>query len=399
MNKLDPSSKKFLCPNCQKRSFVRYIDENKVHLPEQFGRCDRESNCTYHLKPEKEIKDQPYIPQPPRAPKPITYYPDYILGATLKGYDQNTFIQNLLKIFPNHAVEKVVSQYRLGTVTKGGRSGAVTFPFIDISGNVRTIQVKQFDETNHTIKNGTDFIHSIIERSSNPMPDWIQSYNENELKVSCLFGEHLLNKYPQNPIALVEAPKTAIIGTLYYGLPITPNQLLWLAVYNKSSLSLEKCKVLKGRKVALYPDLNAFDDWSDRAKIIFEQLIGSQYIVSDLLESNANETDRTKGLDLADYLTNIKLTDQNPVLTWFSNVDNFYKLPENIQIEDNGTYSPLHDWIKQPLQSAVSGNQASLDLLTRLYHEILQPTSSDLNTTFKQISSDENGSSQLDASM
>jgi hypothetical protein len=374
MFKLDPSSKKFTCPNCHKRTFVRYIDENKVYLPERFGRCDRESNCAYHLKPEKEVKDQPYIPQPPREPKPITFYPDYILKATFKGYDQNTFIQNLLKLFPLQSVEQVISLYYLGTVTKGGRSGAVTFPFIDKSGNVRTIQVKQFDDKNHTLKNGTDFIHSIIERNSQPIPDWIKSYNENELKVSCLFGEHLLNKFPYNPIGLVEAPKTAIVASLYYQFPKKPDDLLWLAVFNKSSLTLEKCRALEGRKVALFPDLNAFNDWNDRAKTIFEQLPGTQYKISDLLESNAIETDRSKGLDLADYLIRLKTISSNPIIAWFSNPENFALLPEEINIEtSDGTKTPLSDWVQSPLQSAIEGDQSAIELLSNLYHEIIQP--------------------------
>ena len=88
----------------------------------------------------------------------------------------------------------------------------------------------------------------------------------NETKVSCLFGEHLLSKYQTNPIALVEAPKTAIIATLYFGFPDNPKNFLWLAVYNLSSLNIDKCKVLQGRKVFLLPDLNAFDNWSQKRK-------------------------------------------------------------------------------------------------------------------------------------
>ena len=106
----------------------------------------------------------------------------------------------------------------MGTVKNGYRKGAITFPFIDIQNKVRAIQVKQFDETNHT--NGTDFLHSIIEkhctRNNNPLPEWLQAYNKNETKVSCLFGEHLLNRYKRNPVAIVEAPKTAVYCWLYF---------------------------------------------------------------------------------------------------------------------------------------------------------------------------------------
>jgi hypothetical protein len=113
-----------------------------------------------------------------------------------------------------------------------------------------------------TIPIATDFLHSVIEKhypkeKEAPLPAWLESYRESETKVSCLFGEHLLGKYPANPVALVEAPKTAIYGTLYFGFPERPTNLIWLAAYNLSSLTIEKCRELSGRKVFLFPDLSA----------------------------------------------------------------------------------------------------------------------------------------------
>lgn len=309
---LDRSSKKHLCPDCGKKRFVRYFDiETKEYLPEQYGRCDRESNCTYHLSPlsdgygTNELNEYQHRPQPKPQPQPVYFIPEHILNATLKDYHLNTFIQNLLKLAPVAEVEKIISLYRIGTIGDRERKGAVTFPFIDKAGNIRTIQAKEFNETNHTTS--TDFVHSIIKRyllkQVKTLPVWLQEYEKNELKVSVLFGEHLLNKYPLNPVALVEAPKTAIIGTLYFGLPETPGALLWLAVYNKSSLTLEKCKALQGRKVVLHPDLNAYNEWNTKAQELKAKLPGTRFVVSDLLEKIATEEERTNGLDLADYFT------------------------------------------------------------------------------------------------
>ena len=262
------------------------------------------TDCRYYSEAgTTEIQSTETKPQPKE--QPIYFIPESVLTETLKEYESNTFIQNLLKIAPAKDIERVISLYRLGTITRGERSGAVTFPFIDKAGNVRTIQAKQFDELNHT--KSTDFVHSIIARhhpkTGEPLPGWLQDYQKNEGFVTCLFGEHLLNKYPMNPVALVEAPKTAVIGTVYYGLPDSPGRLLWLAVYNKSSLTLEKCKALKGRKVVLYPDLKAFDEWSAKAEDFTKHLPGTRFVVSDLLEKNATEAERTGGLDLADYIT------------------------------------------------------------------------------------------------
>jgi hypothetical protein len=205
-------------------------------------------------------------------------------------------------------ITKVIQLYRLGTVANGYRAGANTFPFIDIKDNVRAIQVKQFDGQNHTT--GTDFLHSIIEkhytRNNKPLPQWLVAYTKQEKRISCLFGEHLLSKYHSNPVALVEAPKTAVYGTLYFGLPETPESLIWLAVYNKSSFSFDKLKILQGRFVYVFPDLskdgNTFKEWETKAREYESRLHGTQFIFSDLLEQLAPELDKIEGNDLADYL-------------------------------------------------------------------------------------------------
>lgn len=318
---LEKGSKKHICPNCGKRRFVRYIDTHTgEYLPEQYGRCDREINCPQQdfNNPYKDgyskmiceqeqgnktdWKPQGYKPiQKPKI-KPV-FFPFEKLKSTLKDYDKNVFIQNLLTNieypFNKTDIEKVVSLYRLGTI-----ENKICFPFIDIKGNIRTVQVKQFDNKNHTT--GTTFLHSIIEkhytRNNEPLPEWLEAYNKNELKVSCLFGEHLLSKYPHNTIALVEAPKTAIYGTLYFGFPEHPTNLLWLAVYNVSSLNFDKVKELKGRNVLLFPDLKAFDKWSNKINEIKRQLPNTYFKVSNLLETKATEQDKQKGNDLADYL-------------------------------------------------------------------------------------------------
>ena len=322
---MDKSSKKHVCPECSKRRFVRYVDKTTgKYLPQQYGRCDRESSCTYHLNPYLDgytkttrewMQGDRWQPQRKRKPQPKpepVFIPVDVLKQTLQGYDRNTFIQNLLTRvaypFDSSDLEQAIALYYFGTVCNGYRAGAVTFPFIDISSNVLAIQVKQFDESNNTT--ATDFLHAIIEkhhtRSRKPLPGWLAAYKKQDKRVSCLFGEHLLHKYPFNPIALVEAPKTAVYCTLYFGFPETPKNLIWLAVYNKGSFSIDKLKPLQGRDVYTFPDLskggNTFREWQAKANDIEHQFPGTKFIFSDLLEQLANESNRAKGNDIADYL-------------------------------------------------------------------------------------------------
>jgi len=326
--KLEKGSKKHVCPRCKKKRFVKYIDtQTSEYLPDNYGRCDRESNCGYYLNPyehsyAKMIIDQEEgnavnwkLKAPTHKPQPkkeTVFIPVSELQKTLKDYDKNIFIQNLLtKVeFPFDAkdVETLISLYRLGTNAK---NGAVCFPFIDASQNIRAVQEKIFNATNHTAKSKkyhTSWLHSRLQYSykNKPLPDWLECYLNNDTKVSCLFGEHLLTKYPHNPVALVEAPKTAIYGALYFGFPEQPTNLIWLAVFNLSSLTYEKCKILKGRDVFLFPDASkdgmAFNNWSNKAEEIKSKLNDTFFKVSDLLEKYATDEDKEHGNDLADYL-------------------------------------------------------------------------------------------------
>jgi len=332
---LDKTSKKFYCPDCNKKTFVRYIDTRKdEYLQEKYGRCDREIKCSYHLSPyydgfanliweqekgafikNKKAQLTPFKALAKQEIKEPVFIPYEILKATRKGYEQNVFIQNLLHNIPftftAKEIEQIISLYQLGTVCKGYRKGAITFPFIDIKGNVRAVQAKQFDKMNHTTS--TDFLHSMYkkdcEKNNKPLPEWLSNYLLNDKKISCLFGEHLLSKCPTNPIALVEAPKTAIIASLYFGFPDNPKNFIWLGVYNLSSLNIAKCKVLQGRKVFLFPDLNAFDNWSKKANNFQKEMPDTTFKVSYLLQNHASKEEKENGFDIADFLIHLNWRD------------------------------------------------------------------------------------------
>ena len=63
-------------------------------------------------------------------------------------------------------------------------------------------------------------------------------------------------------------------------------------------------KVLEGRNVVLFPDLNGFDKWSRKVQELSHL---AKFIVSDLLETKATETEKNEGLDFADYLLKFPL--------------------------------------------------------------------------------------------
>jgi hypothetical protein len=58
---LDKSSEKFVYPTCNTKSFVKYFNlETDSCLTDDYGRCDRETNCSYHKAPR--CRANPFAP-------------------------------------------------------------------------------------------------------------------------------------------------------------------------------------------------------------------------------------------------------------------------------------------------------------------------------------------------
>ncbi len=115
----------------------------------------------------------------------------------------------------------------------------------------------------------------------------------------CLFGEHLLSERPNDPVALVESEKSAIIASWY--LP----QYVWLATGGKHGCFNETAlRCLCGRQVTLFPDLGATVHW--RGKMELMKRLGIDVSLFDFMELNASVDEQTEGLDIADYLLKIE---------------------------------------------------------------------------------------------
>ena len=116
----------------------------------------------------------------------------------------------------------------------------------------------------------------------------------------CFFGEsQFLND--SKPVAIVEAAKTAAIMT-----PIEP-RYTWIATGGANGLTFDKCTILKGKNIVLYPDLGKFTDWTERAKDLKNEL-SLDIRVSDLLEKYVSTLPQDEknahtqsGFDVADY--------------------------------------------------------------------------------------------------
>ena len=189
-------------------------------------------------------------------------------------------------MIPSSAIDRIIADYRLASTP----DQAIIFLQIDQDNQCRTGKIMQYNpSTGHRIKDPDkpgriNWLHSILKRRKQLPPDWQLT--------QCLFGEHLLPQHQDKTVALVESEKTAIICSA-----MMP-QYLWLATGGKSGLTSERLSSLKGRKIIVFPDIDAFKDWQQKI-FTFPHL---DIRISRLLEDNATPADREAHIDLADWL-------------------------------------------------------------------------------------------------
>ena len=208
----------------------------------------------------------------------------YLIDST--SFNSN-FVRFLCDYFPRERIEEAMDHYALGAT----RDGKVIFWQMDVNGHVRTGKMMQYDPlTGKRLRNGhggIDWVHSCLKRRHRLPAD----FNLRQ----CYFGEHLLRRYPERPVALVEGEKTAVIGSMIY------RDFIWLAAGNLNGLTPEKSEVLRDRDLLLYPDAGCYDKWAEKMKRLREQL-SCRVEISELIERHASQHQRAAGYDLADYI-------------------------------------------------------------------------------------------------
>ncbi len=98
----------------------------------------------------------------------------------------------------------------------------------------------------------------------------------------------LLKDDPQKIVAIVESEKTAAIASFYHP------DYIWLAAGSLDGLTVERCKPLKGRRVILYPDINGYTRWNQKANELNLRMLGTNFSTSDYLMRTATPQHRKK---------------------------------------------------------------------------------------------------------
>lgn len=287
---LDKSSKKFICPKCGKKRFVKYVDnETKEYLEDGSGRCDRASSCKNHKSPNKNQVISEFVA--PIIQRPASTIQSDFLKLCSRNFDENNLIQFLEYYFSEVEIQLVITQYRIGTSKHW--KGSTIFWQIDSKNQIRAGKVMLYDDkTGKRIKvpySHIQWVHKLLK---------LENY---ELE-QCLFGLHLTTNSTIKKIAIVEAEKTAIIMSLFL-----PNYL-WVATGGKGNFNKKMLLPIKEFEILAYPDKSEFDDWNKTTLQLQKE--GFKINCSRFIENK----DVPKGTDLADIYIETR-NNTKPVIT------------------------------------------------------------------------------------
>ena len=136
-------------------------------------------------------------------------------------------------------------------------------------------------------------------------PGWM--HNQEGIRERCdmehheyratLFGMHLLKKYPEATVNIVESEKTALICATAYG---DMEKNLWMACGGLEFLKLDSLQTLidQGRTVWIWPDKDGVEKWRDKVSHLLSDNVG---ITTKFLDDFWTEADGQK-TDVADII-------------------------------------------------------------------------------------------------
>lgn len=273
---------KFECPICRTfNKFVKYVDnETGEYINSNYGKCDREDKCGYHLKPENNYiigKEDCFFKTPDKnllnsdSLNNEIYLKEYHNITNLTPYRKNILLNGLVHRFGKERVLKVFNEYKLGTFY----DGSIIYPYY-ISNELKTGKIMSYKDNLHRDKDKPPkWLHSwkkVITpinfdkdewtETFNPLYDWDyydficnpDEYSEDgqpkpkNITIP-LFGWDLIEKYPDKNICLVESEKTSIICSILFP------EFVWCSTGGKGYLQPYKFPFNSGKNWLLFPDL------------------------------------------------------------------------------------------------------------------------------------------------
>lgn len=267
---------KVKCPKCGSRGrFNLFWDNQEQKLVDaEYGKCDRVNSCGYENRPEGQTINHIKFEQPP-----MSTISKKEVQKSLEVRYKDPLSLFLLQNFKN--AKKVLDDYVVASVYKWGEY-APLFWYVDDSGKVRSGKIMRYKgippkRTKH--ENYWDNVR------------WIHTDKEGFNYQQIAFGSHLIKKYPDKPVKIVESEKTALIMSC-----IRP-QYNWLATLAYTGLQPHLLPNLKDKDVEVFPDKGqrTLDYW----KIKVKEFLENNGKVSTFVEE---QDELGEGDDIADFI-------------------------------------------------------------------------------------------------
>lgn len=352
---LDKSSKKNICPNCNKNTFVYYVNTVKgEYLPTDFGRCDREQNCKYHKAPQmgkkaflivfttvKKISEKAYklvdenglISIVPKSQilelnaKNCFITEWYLKTSTIQ------YLNNESKYFNTDNIE-VINEVKAIKEPQQIKPSFHSLLLQDkiikeyesqqFNDNLTTYLLSQFtvDEVQTATQNY--YLTGANYYWNNATLFWQIDNKEQIHACKIMLYNKLSGKRKKEPYNHINWLHNALkepdfnLNQCLFGLHLINTdyqkeiaivesektaiimsiflpQFIWIATGSKSGFKFELLKPLKKRKCIAFPDKGEFENWNKKATDLNQK--GFKIAVSNILE----KTNFNNGFDLADY--------------------------------------------------------------------------------------------------
>ena len=260
---------------------------------------------------ETDMEDFNYTPPPPRpAPPPLQplRLPMGMVERT-EQLDSDLLVHWIMTdinwdYIQRKRISEVLNDYHVGH----GKNGHTIFWQIDELGEVRTGKMMKYKSDGHRDREASwnfDFIHSALFRDQR-LTQWDEGKQEAQLT---FFGMHLLNRYPNATVNIVESEKTALLMAIAYGNHATQ---VWMACGGLEMLSRERLApiISQGRQIVLFPDRDGIDKWKAKAR----QLDYARLMIDCIPVQKWWKPEDGEKADIADVVVRI-LNERKPMTT------------------------------------------------------------------------------------
>lgn len=290
---------------------IWYFAEAAGMNPKQFllpikDKQNHRRDTSTRPKPREIMQPTPILP-------PIYISSEQISIAEKRNKETSLFAY-LCRYFTPADVSRVFACYHVGasryTNPQGGR--AVAFPYINTDGLCMDVKVMSIDPTTGSRKTAPPLY---VRQNGEPTGEcyYLGKIGKSDRRAPwCNFGDHLLTQRPNDPVAIVESEKTAVICSLVYP------EFIWLAVGSKSNLNAERLSPCRHRQITIFPDRDGYNDkprkdgkgiepgWRSIAKKLTEQ--GFIFRVDTTTERHPGENND----DIADIVLRCMMGKQTP---------------------------------------------------------------------------------------